>query len=156
MKQPTLFSTLLLVMTVMIIVSCKKDKDDDSSGKTKTELLTTGSWKLTAYTSNPGQDWDGNGSIETNIFNVMDACEKDGYSTFNTNGTVENNEGPLKCDALDPQSETNSWSFADNETKLLEDGYPVTLLELTTATLKVRDTFVDNGVTYTIELTFGH
>ncbi len=156
MKPLNLLPALLLAMTLTITISCKKDKDDDNGGKTKTELLTAGPWKITGFTTNPGEDWDGDGDLETNIYDYLEACEKDSYTTFATNGTGETNEGPTKCDAMDPQSEPLIWSFADNESKLVINFEELTLIELTASVLKLRSTFVDVGVTYTQEFTFGH
>ncbi|MGZ8551350.1 MAG: hypothetical protein ACXWV2_11835, partial [Chitinophagaceae bacterium] len=67
MKKTIQFTALLLVMTGAITFqACKKDKKD--STKTKTELITTGTWKITAQTVNPALDWDGDGDVETNLF----------------------------------------------------------------------------------------
>lgn len=83
--------------------------------------------------------------------------EKDNFETYRTNGIDETNERPIKCNASDPQAWTVTWTFTDNETKLLFDGFDeYTVLELTETTLKWQSTFVEHGVTYTHVETYGH
>lgn len=156
--KPKIQSVVLLLMITSIAttLSCKKDKDDNTP-KTKTELITTGTWKLTAYTSTPAYDWYGTGVYATNILAALNPCEADGFDTYKVNGILEINEGPLKCNPLDPQTFTAPWEFTDNENKILYDGFDeYELTELTATTMRLRSTFVENGVTYTHFETFGH
>jgi len=89
MKQKIQLTVLLLVITGAITtLSCKKNKTGESA-KTKTELLTTGSWKRTILTSNPANDCYGNGVFATDILSVMLTCEKDNFDTYQTNGIWE-------------------------------------------------------------------
>lgn len=151
---------LLLSTTAATFISCKKDvrnNDNTTTPKTKTELLTTGTWKRTALTSSPAYDWYGDGTFATDVLSVMKPCEKDNFDTYYTNGVIETNEGPTKCDLSDPQTWTATWKFVDNETKLVFDGTDeYELTELTATTLKFQSTFVENGVTYTQVETYGH
>ena len=156
--KPKIQSVVLLLMITSIAttLSCKKDKDDNTP-KTKTELITTGRWKLTAYTSTPAYDWYGNGVFATNILTALNPCEADGFDTYKINGILEINEGSLKCSPMDPQTFTATWEFTDNENKILYDGFDeYELTELTATTMRLRSTFVENGVTYTHYETFGH
>jgi len=149
--------TLLLMTTIITTaLSCKKDEDDKTS-KTKTELITTGTWKLTAYTSTPAYDWYGNGVFATNILAALNPCEADGFDTYKTNGTAEINEGALKCDAGDPQTFTANWQFTNNESKIMYDGFDeYELVDLTETTMRLQQTFVENGVSYTHYETYEH
>lgn len=157
MKQKIQLAGLLLwVSCVTIAISCKKKKDNNTT-KTKMELLTAGSWKRTALISNPAYDWYADGTFATDILSVMKPCEKDNFDTYSTNGMVETNEGPTKCEASDPQTWAVTWTFAGNETKLIFDGYDeYTLEELTATTLRFRSTFVEGGISYTQVETYGH
>ena len=147
---------LLLITGIPATLSCKKDKDEVSV-KTKKELLTTGSWKLTSYTSTPAYDWYGNGVYATNILAALNPCEADGFDTYKTNGTVEINEGAIKCNPGDPQTFTASWQFTNNESKIMYDGFDeYELVELTATIMRLQSTFVENGVSYTHYETFGH
>jgi len=137
---------LLLVTGSASLLSCKKDPPV----KSRTELLSTGTWKRTALTSNPAYDWYANGTSDTDILSYMWPCEKDNFDTYRTNGMIEVNEGPTKCDPSDPQTWSVSWEFIKNETVILFEGsYEYIIDELTETTLKLRGTFEENGVTYT-------
>jgi hypothetical protein len=62
-------------------ISCQKDKVKDKYGtvKTKTELLTTGTWKYIGAIISPAYDCYGDGTTVTNIFRIMKDCEKDDF-----------------------------------------------------------------------------
>jgi len=155
MKQLLKF-TIFFLLAIVGFVSCKKDKDDHVT-KTKTELLTTGTWKYTACIVSPAYDYYGNGNPVTDIFAIMQPCEKDDFEVFKTNGVWEYNEGPTKCDQSSPQIVySEPWSFTANETKVIVGTVECTILELTETTLKLRYTFEDAGITYTEEDTYRH
>ena len=159
MKQIIKRSALLIVMTgAIIFYSCKKDKDDSTPAKTKTELITTGSWKLTAFTVNPARDIDGDGTAETDVYSKAPACVKDNFTIFKTNSEGEDNEGATKCNSADPQIKQWSWNFNSDETHLLFDGFDYTIADLTASTLKLTDIYFDaNTFTlYTYQITYGH
>ena len=147
---------LLMIIGITTTLSCKKDKDE-AAVKTKTELLATGSWKLTSYTSTPAYDWYGTGDYATDILAALNPCEADGFDTYKTNGLVEINEGAIKCDPADPQTFTARWQFTNNESKIMYDGFDeYELVELTATTMRLQSTFVENGVSYTHYETFEH
>jgi hypothetical protein len=155
MKSIIKFSSVFFMM-VLLVISCNKE-NDESTAKTKTELLTTGSWKRIALISTPAYDWNADGNSATDVLSIMWPCEKDNFETYKINGMVETNEGPAKCDPSDPQTWSVTWMLVDNETKLIWDGTDeYMLLELTATTLKFQSTFVENGVTYTHVETYGH
>jgi hypothetical protein len=112
--------------------ACKKDKEKTQS---KTELLTTGSWKVTASVS----DNDGNGTYETNEFALFSACFVDNIFTFKTNGQLELDEGPTKCDVMDPQIETVAWQFTNNEMNIMVDSDTYDITELSSTTFKIKE-----------------
>jgi len=151
-----LFALPLMIISIATFLSCEKDKENPAV-KTKTELITTGTWKLTAYTSNPAYDWYGTGDYATDILAALNPCEADGFDTYKTNGTVEINEGALKCDAGDPQTFTANWQFTNNESKIMYDGFDeYELVDLTETTMRLQQTFVENGVSYTHYETYEH
>src|SRR4030095_5049757 len=86
---------LLLTAGAGTLSSCNKDDNyDNNNPKSKTELLTAGSWKRTALTSNPAYGWNANGTSSTDVLSIMFACEKDNFDTYKTNGVMETDEGP--------------------------------------------------------------
>ena len=137
---------LLLVTGSATLLSCKKD----TPTKTRTELLTTGSWKRTALTSNPAYDWYNNGTSGTDILAYMWPCEKDDFETYKPNGVLEINEGSTKCDPSADQTWSVTWALKNNDSEIrFEDSYNVTIDELTETTLRFHYTFEENGITYT-------
>jgi hypothetical protein len=146
---------LRLILPVCILFSCNKEEAEKRVSKT--ELITAGPWKRTALVSEPAYDWNANGVSDVDFLKIMFACEKDNLDIYKTNGMIETNEGPTKCNSTDPQSWTVTWAFANNETTLIFDGVDkYTLLELTNTTLKFKSTFEEDGVTYTQVETYGH
>jgi hypothetical protein len=157
MPKIQLASLWILIAVTITAVSCKKESGGGSKQKTKTELLTTGSWKRTGLTSDPAYDWYGDGTYATDLLSVMKVCDSDNFDSYKSNGTGDTDEGPTRCDESDPQAWLFVWEFADNETKLVFDYFgEYTLVELTETTLKFRSTFEENGVTYTIDETYSH
>lgn len=157
MKSSSLRRILAIPLSLMVIAGSSCNKDNDEPAKTKTELLTSGAWKLASHLTNPAQDLDGDGqSDDTDVFATYDACDKDDLTTFSTNGSGLVSEGVLKCDPSDPASYPFTWQWNSNETILSLLGQDFTLLELTGSTLKVSFSYSDSGVTYTETMTFTH
>lgn len=114
---------LLLTSTLCAILafsSCSKS-DDSSSGsgstKTRTEYLTTGTWKQTGITINPGITVGG--TTITDLYGMIPACSKDDTRKFNVGGTGVDDEGATKCDPADPQTTALTWSLIAGESKLV-------------------------------------
>lgn len=157
MKRKIQLATWLFVLTGTIAIPACKEDEVANSTKTKTELLTAGNWIYTACVVSPAYDYYGNGNAVTDIFAIMEPCEKDDYETFKTNGIWEYNEGPTKCNPSNLQIVySEPWSFTANETKVMVGSVECTILELTATTLKLRYSFEDAGVTYTEEDTYSH
>lgn len=159
MKQFTK-KAVLVILTGAIMAGCQKDDNNNNSGATKTQLLTTGNWKLTSDYIDPAVDVDGDGVADHEVLSFYDDCDKDDFIKFKSDGTVTFDEGPLKCNPSDPQSENSTWKFANNETQLVvgdaSSGETVTLVELSATVLKFKTSFSLQGVTYTETMTYGH
>ena len=127
MKRMFVFSMLLIAMN-----ACKKD---DVKPASKSDLLTSGTWRLTAAVT----DLDGDGTFETNEFADFEPCFTDNIWTFNSNGSVAVDEGATKCDPSDPQVQTDSWQMTNNETNLsfAGDTYLIEQLDANTLILKL-------------------
>lgn len=132
----------IIILGVILLASCKKDKDDSS----KTEILTNGSWKITAIMV----DEDGNGSYETDEYAIMPSCVKDNYLVFKTGGDLELNEGVSKCDVNDPQTQTTDWSLSQNETRITIDSDEYIIDVLNSSTLRVKDDVPAYGMMITL------
>ena len=108
MKKVLSLATLGLLSVSLIFVACSKDDDDnDPVPKTKTQLITQSTWRFSAATV---------GGADVSAF--LQACQKDNILTFASNGTGTVDEGPLKCNAGDPQTNPFTWNFLTNETQL--------------------------------------
>ena len=94
-----------LSLSVLIFSSC--NKGEDPIPKTKTELITTATWKFAAATVGG-----------TDVSASLPACQKDNIMTFVSTGTGAVNEGLTKCNAGDPQNNPFTWNFASGETVL--------------------------------------
>ncbi|MDP1726463.1 MAG: hypothetical protein Q8M15_06735 [Bacteroidota bacterium] len=159
MKKSTLVITLLALFAIS---SCSK-KDDSSTTptKTKAEYLTSGTWNIKAASINPGLDMGG--ITITDLYAVMQSCDKDNTRKFNTNGTGKDDEGATKCNASEPQTTDFTWVFDSSQTKLTENGTDVyNVLQLDASTCKVSmvvdgaDCGGTPGVKYTFTFTSGH
>jgi hypothetical protein len=142
----TLNSYLMVVLFVLSLFSCKKDE------KTAKENL-IGKWMMTAMTISPAQ----NGV--TDMFSTSSACGKDDLTIFNTDGTVTNDEGAVKCNASDPQTSSGgTWALsADGKTLTMtspgQTPQVITIVTLSSTSFVGKMTMVDSGVTYTITVT---
>lgn len=108
MQKMALCSGIVLLLTSAFITACKKDSDNNTNtAKTKTELITSSTWKF-----------DNAKLGTTDISGFFDDCEKDNTVTFASNGTGTIDEGATKCDDSDPQTTPFNWSFESNETSI--------------------------------------
>lgn len=128
--------TYLVVAAVGLasLGSCKKEEATTPT-LSKTDLLTAKNWKVT--------DLKVAGQSVFNTALVQD-CDKDDLTKFNSNKSATFDEGTLKCDPTSPQSRTGSWDLTTNETKLKvtdPDGDVVegTINTLNSTTLIVTD-----------------
>lgn len=130
MKKPIFF---LLALLALSFVAC--DKDDDNASNT--DKLTTGQWKMTAWTS----AFTFNGIPQTiDSYAQLGSCQKDDFLEFKTDGTCVKDEGPTTCGG--PQQLTGTWEFTQDETHIVISGvgfYDVDaeILELTDTKLRV-------------------
>lgn len=153
-----MFSTLArrsfaVLFSLVVLSSCDKDDDDDNE-VSRTQLLTTGQWRLTAAVANPALV-AGPFTI-TDLYNsqIMQSCLKDNLYKFNTDNTVTTDEGAEKCDPAAPQTSNAPYSLSANEQELTFLGTTLTITELTNSTLKVKGPITAQGFTANAELTF--
>jgi hypothetical protein len=109
-------------------------------------MLTSGTWKMTALKT----DDDGNGSFETDGFALFPSCVKDNFFTFKTGGDFITDEGATKCDPSDDQTQTSTWAFTSNETKITIDGDVYIIEQISSSTLVIKSEVATNGVEITL------
>ncbi len=112
--------SLIALALVITLASCKKEETTITT-KTPTEYLTAGNWKVTGMTINPGIEVLG--VVLTDIYALgIEDCTKDDLITFNTDGTLTEDEGASKCNPDDPQTTNDgTWTLSD-------DGKTLTIL----------------------------
>ncbi|MCF8275615.1 MAG: hypothetical protein K9J17_02685 [Flavobacteriales bacterium] len=98
--------SILGLVIITLFASCKRDP-------TTTELLTDGSWNMKTLTINPSITI--NGVVITDYYNQLYDYDKDNILTFNTNGIVTSDEGPLKEFPSDPQTKQGNWLLSTSE-----------------------------------------
>ena len=115
MKTPILQTTIILAMLPMFFsfISCEKDHEIKPD---KISLLTDGTWKISSLMVEPAIDWFG--TPVTNVYAQLPECVRDNLTIFKSNGTVNFDEGPSKCDPNEPQTITGSWAFNPDQTIL--------------------------------------
>ena len=108
-------SFFAFLTSVIILGSCQKDDSASTTPKTKTELITSSSWKY----NDAKIDLDNNGTGDIPLpAGFIEPCQTDNTITFTSNGSGTVNEGALKCDVADPQTIPFTWSFTSNETMI--------------------------------------
>ncbi|MEJ7768819.1 MAG: lipocalin family protein [Chitinophagaceae bacterium] len=107
----------MVVLGCLCLAACSKS--GSSKEKTKTELISSTSWKF----SQAGIDPDNNGTIDIPApAALIEPCVTDNKVTFKSDksGTVD--EGAIKCNAADPQTSTFTWSLSSNESMITFSG----------------------------------
>jgi hypothetical protein len=148
MQTKNFFPLCLAVVLLAITTSC--NKQTTAVAQTKTEMLTSGQWHISAFTVSPAMDFDGDGIPESDVYATYSSCDKDNYFVFRKDGKVEVNQGPMVCPG-DPQSELKDWSFANNETEIIIDGDRCTIKDLTATRFNITQPILSStgDVTFT-------
>jgi Lipocalin-like domain len=152
MQKKHFLSVIILSCLMIANTGCSKDDDDNPAPKTKTELITTGTWKFS--------DAKVNG---VSVAAFLQTCQKDNILTFLAAGTGTAAEGASKCSASDPDSAPFTWIFETNETVLFVStpfftggSSTFTIVSLTETQLVVSQTITLSGIPQTAEITFIH
>jgi hypothetical protein len=131
MKKNIFFSATFFTVALFLFTACEKN-DNTTPAKTKTQLLTSSSWKFQSASAS-GTDISNNPSI---------TCIKDDVITFSAALTGTITEGTIVCN---PTTASNfTWSLQSNETLLVMSSgvFPggsgtFTINELTETSLKI-------------------
>ena len=148
-----LMLTMIATITISILSSCKKD-GDNTTVKTKTQLLTEKTWKQVKIEQkvNPADSW-------TDVTGSYSACDLDNIITFLLAGTFTETEGATKCVSTDPDlASSGNWSFQSSETilRLISSGMTndATIETLDGSTLKFS--FSNASVPIYLKITMQH
>ena len=154
MKKQLGFLLVLIAANFFIFSSCNKGDNTPPATKTKTQLLTQGTWKFKSATAS--------GTDISNWAPPFNACRKDNIITFTSVGGGNVNEGLTSCSP--PEGTTFTWNFTTNETILHISAilFPggsndFTLVKLTETELVVSQFYTPPlGPSILIEVTFQH
>jgi hypothetical protein len=159
-------SFLLLIIILLTLNSCIDLSDKPISPASENGdagSLTAAPWKLSGFSVNPAVDFNGDGTIESDLYPGVDSCTKDDITIFKTDLTYSRNEGPTKCDTTAQQIfETGTWAFSEDAKNLIlnNDTDSTTsifeIVDLSATTLKLSYTQSSNGVSYTFTQTLSH
>lgn len=143
-KKSFLFA--LIFMTLVVVMSgCSKSDDDSPAPKTKTELLTTGTWKYE--------------KIDPVLAESYITCFKDNIITFTADGKGTCPDTGVQCT---PPTGNFNWNFMDNESKLHLDAtlIPAGSQDFTIVSLNETNLVLSQNITSpvpaTITITFKH
>jgi hypothetical protein len=136
---------IMVLLAAALFTSCIKNKTPEDLTAEKTNILTTGTWKLTDYKYRD--------AIQTWGYSSLLDCRKDDLRFFKNDGSYDINEGPSKCNTSDPQSSFKQWKFLNTRASRVElDGreYIVYKLDNTTfdISLNTPDSYAPN-ISYT-------
>jgi hypothetical protein len=93
------------------LFSCNDD-DGKAPAPSKTDLLTSKSWKLVTWSITLG-------TYNVDMLDFTDACTKDNLLIFSKDGKIIEDAGLQKCFSGNPQIyRVGIWVFDGNETKL--------------------------------------
>lgn len=151
MKKQIVLLTTVFFAAIFTLFSCQSD-DNLPVLKTKTQLLTQGPWKYSSAVR------DG-----VNLDPFLLPCQKDNTTTLAAAGTGTTDEGPLKCNPADPQSNSFTWTFQSGETMLSTSAALIpggtttsTIVTLSETQLVLSQPYVLAGVTKDAVVTFVH
>ena len=136
------------------LAACKKKDENPKTpepvSKSKYTYLTTDKWRVAeVYAVNNAPTRD---IIINYYLDVMKECEKDNLISFNTDGTITSDEGPLKCDTSIAQITTDgNWLVEKDTTQFtLKDSKAFPLKGNLSAKIEILD---DNTFTISKDTT---
>lgn len=116
----TIFTTIILIMTVIMINSCKKDESEPL--KPIQDVLTSNSWYISSVTTIPAIK----GSYQTMSWNLSDSinkyakqsCATDNLIFFKINNEYSVFEGATSCTSYASQTGKGTYLYNDSTKQL--------------------------------------
>jgi len=110
----------LIVLSTIVLFSCKKDSKDEPQTCTTSTATVSGSYKITAVTYKETA-----ASPEIDYMNILfpDPCQRDDIYTFNADGSYQIADVGLVCSP--PGNDNGTWALVGNNLQI--DGDPVNL-----------------------------
>jgi len=140
-------SIALVIIASVVLVSLAGcgDKSTPTPTPSKTELICKGKWEIASLPIEPALDLGGGVKLK-DYTQMLQDCEKDNFYAFKADNTYTLDEGLLKCNPADPQTEPGVWSLsADGKTFTL-DGEKAILVLIDDNNLQFRrDSFLQSS-----------
>ena len=142
----------ILFIFCFLFISCVKVKTDASNnGNGYADSQVVGSWRISGITSNLPNDWDGNGTPETNIYNTWTACQKDNLYQFSAD---KSGVYRFHCSA----TKTGVWQIYNTQTlAITTDGQGMEaedIIYMTSDQFQTTRKVMTNGKTFIITKTW--
>ncbi|MCB2409306.1 lipocalin family protein [Hymenobacter lucidus] len=145
----------LIVLSLLLVGSlgsCKKDEVESKAG-----TLTGKKWQVTAATVT----YTGSQTGTEDAYKTLEACEKDNYIVFNSNKSLEVNEGKNVC-ADSEQMAMGTWDINSDQTKIYINSpelggsaaVQMDIAELSSSKLVLKNTIVQPDLTAVTTTTF--
>lgn len=116
-KIKTALFYLSIVLSGLLSLSCKPP---GRNGGTQSASFVNKKWEMKALTVVPAIDWDLDGKKDTDIFALMEGCEKDDVLILKDDKIVVRNAGKMRCDDEEAQeNQTGIWSYDGASKKLV-------------------------------------
>ncbi|MDJ1501374.1 lipocalin family protein [Xanthocytophaga agilis] len=140
--------TVLALTLLGSLAACKKHDPDPV--KNNDPIFVGKHWKMSAITTNPIIDFDGDGTADPDLLPFFPTCVTDNIVTFKEGGKIESEEGEA-CPDETPITGTGTWSYNEN-TKIftLTDGTAAgtqnyEIVEMSATTLKWKVEIEEEG-----------
>ncbi|MBT2560104.1 hypothetical protein J7E50_02565 [Pedobacter sp. ISL-68] len=116
-KMKIAFFYLSIAVTVVLYLSCKPSRGNSG---TQSASFVNKKWEMKALSVAPAIDWDLDGKKDTDIFALMEGCEKDDVLILKDDKIVVRNAGKMRCDEEEAQEhQTGIWSYDGASKKLV-------------------------------------
>lgn len=153
------YSAAIVCLAIVMLASCGNKEEDTPTPKTPTELLAgdvSKSWLFKEGTLVMS------GAVNMTIVmkQAAHACELDNIVIYKRDGKEVYDEGTIKCQASDPQTEEiGTWVLSADGKKLTNtdktgEKQELDVIELTESTLKTKWTITDSGTNVVYSLSY--
>lgn len=151
MKKIKFFTIAALMMG---LVACQKEDNTERTSEnkpapTKQELLAAKTWTLTGMTISPAM------MGVTDIFPMIDPCEKDNTWKFNNDAghTMVIDEGSNICQGAHDRT-TTTWSLNSAGNMITIDKYEYSINDIKAEGFNIQENIEKDGKSYTVTSTY--
>jgi len=116
MKYITSSATAFTLGALAILFEGCHTTADNKQGRSS---FTGKEWQMQKLTVSPSIDWDLDGTKDTDIFELLESCDRDDLLLFREDGVVVRKGNEEKCDEdEDEQWDDGVWKYDASEAKL--------------------------------------